>query len=100
VSVLFFLSLVCVGAVVAYAEMQLIVQRPVRRLINSIETLENDGVGESVDWSSLCNLLLMQKPRDNSVRNFRGNTPVSDTRKMHIDWNFPCILLQPAFCTR
>jgi len=52
VSALFFLFLVCVGGVVAYAALQLIVERPVRKLIRSIETFEKEGIRKSVDWSS------------------------------------------------
>jgi len=74
VSALFFLLLVCVGGVVAYAAMQLIVQRPVRRLINSIETFENDGVRESVDWSSQDELGSVIKSYNSMIRQVEDNT--------------------------
>ena len=48
----FILLLVFVGGVIAYAALQLIVERPVRKLISSIETFEKVGIRKPVNWSS------------------------------------------------
>jgi len=48
----FILLLVFVGGVIAYTALQLIVERPVSKLISSIETFEKVGIRKPVDWSS------------------------------------------------
>jgi len=48
----FILLLVFVGGVIAYAALQLIVERPVSKLISSIETFEKVGIRKPVNWSS------------------------------------------------
>ena len=74
ISSLFFLLLVCLGGVVAYVALQLIVERPVRKLISSIETFEKEGVRKSVEWSSQDELGSVINAYNSMIKQVEDNT--------------------------
>ena len=70
----FFLSLVGVGAVVAYTALRLIVERPVSKLISSIETYEKAGTRKSVNWSSQDELGSVINAYNSMIQQVEDNT--------------------------